>query len=258
MTEEPYKAARQLDLTYLPRLQCCQVTRSHPIVYEDDDYPCRHDYGDLVTLRLAAPHLTRLLLINHFKDVEGLQDCTKLQQLRLQGCAVNLPHLAQVIAGLPSLVDFWYSGTERVHGAPWMADPRPILWASIAQQQQLAATLGAATQLTSLFINSLSEYGIVKVGDKGQVTVNPEYQWLTDHTFKGWAGQIRDLSRLECLVMAVPMEGADVLQLTQLTAMTKLNIFDARNVSGSTWDELLEHMPRLQELNGCLMVDIGW
>jgi len=62
VTEAQYKAARQLDLTSLPFLQCCQVMRSHPIVYEDDDYPRRHDDCDLVTLRLATPHLTRLLL----------------------------------------------------------------------------------------------------------------------------------------------------------------------------------------------------
>lgn len=248
VTAEQHKAARLLDLTSLPLLQSCQVMRIHPWLYLQNGDE-NHEYTDLVTLRLAAPQLTRLLLVNHFKDVEGLQDCTKLQDLALAGCAVKLPRLAQLVTGFPSLRIFFYHGDEVVEGGMCcMCLGRPVLWASVEEQQQLASAISGATQLTSLYIHGLSERGYVKVGVTGQVTLDEGGpSRVTDGEYKGWGGKVCSLSGLQQLVLDAPMPDADILQLTQLTALTLFGVTENENFSvcDSIRNEVLSQMPRL-------------
>lgn len=119
-------------------------------------------------LKLAAPNLTRLLLINHFRNVEGLQDCTKLQQLQLEGCSITLCRLAQLVSALPSLSDFWWFGENSPGKAHRMRLEQPVLWAPVKEQRQLAAALSGATQLTSFFILGRFGDGYAKVEDGGR------------------------------------------------------------------------------------------
>jgi hypothetical protein len=109
---------------------------SHP--REDFDFDCM-DYTAAVTVQLAAPQLTHLLLYGIFGDVLGLQQPSKLAHLSLTAFssdAIKATRLAELVSGSPSVADFYFDGWEHNCDAPEMSLEIPILRAPVAEQQQ--------------------------------------------------------------------------------------------------------------------------
>lgn len=257
-------AARHLYLTHLTRLQCAELRAAHTsaavtsaMESAEADFNWRDGegkdlYSDAVTLHLPAQaqqQLTRLLLEGNFEEVMGLPGPCKLQELSLRGCSITAGRLAELVAGMPDLRDVFYCADEFNREDPDESVSAPMIRPTQPEVEQLAAALGAATQLTSLRIEGLSTKG--GGGDDANALQAPGV----------WGQHLRNLRQLRHLELddhsAVYMSTTEALQLTVLTALTTLQLdgmlvaergspYTTRvDVVGEVWDELRKHCTQL-------------
>jgi hypothetical protein len=203
-------------------------------------------------VHLAAPQLTRLALFGGFRDVLGLQDSTRLQQLWLMGCVVGAPRLVELLTTMPSLLDFSWDGSE---GALYsdMEEECSVLGMSLDQQRQLAMGLSAATQLTALSLDGLTDCGFVEENSSG-VLCSVGYRespHLPEPQGVPWGLHLQGLRRLQRLELVSfgghgPKPGlADVLSLTALSALTHLRLDVGGDVDDSVMVGFRQQMPGL-------------
>jgi hypothetical protein len=244
-SDAAWQAARRLDLSHLPMLQCCELQQDQS-EFIGDACP------DTVTVHLTASQLTRLALTGAIRDVSGLQDSTRLQQLWLKGCVVSVPRLVELLRGTPVLLDFSWDGWSE----DW--DYCPNLSMTL---RQLAAGLSSLTQLTALSIAGLSDCGFVEADRRGGVrkTVHREQTNTREPQSVPWGRHLQELRGLQRLELVSFEDGApepgtaDLLALTALTALTHLRLDVADDFDVTVCDGFRQQMPGLAEcaVHGC-------
>jgi len=267
--QELLQAAKRLDLTHLPLLQRCEVHRKLT-EFETDGY-YYWDYSQTMTIELAAPNLTRLQLDGNFSDVLGLPVPCLVQELCLVSCSIRGSRLACLISHMPHLVDFFYHSFEHNLEDYLLSVP-------MEEEQLVAAALGGATKLTSLYVDGLGMGGHMVWCEDGLVEAHRRVDRIVQESEQGldqdsqsssmdepeqdlddthWGRHISGLVNLRKLDLFVHVDDSDVLQLTTLTALTYLQLAGL-DVADETFKVVRAHLSALQVLNPPGYIDLSW
>lgn len=260
----------QLNLSHLPLLQRCELMRT--LSYPERDE--RDVSLGAVQVQLAAPHLTKLRLGGEFEDLAGLQECcAELQELTMVGCRTSTSCLASLLSCMPELRSFEFDGYDHNWDDDGFTD-EPMVKTMPEEERQLAAALGAATKLTKLSIEGVGPKGVYggnwlydvaaasSDADEGGRSASED----GDSSGTGsprteqcgpWGQSLPNLTNLQELQFVAEdksrWHAADFLQLTALTALTKLQYNlregDVAQSDSETLAQLKQLLPWVQDLD---------
>jgi len=262
-----FRTVQVVDLSHLPLLQRCELKRTLSGIA-----PSRTNYLDTMTVQFAAPHLTWLDLRGNFDEVLGLPSPCALQGLILMGGTIRASRLAQLISGMPELVECFYNGTDLTFDQPWFHLSCPLLAVPINEQQLVAEALGSATKLTWLFVDGLKTDGHLMWGEEGLVKAPRDVFRIRDpesspssgdeaeqgHSHVNWGQHISQLVNLIELRLLVKLCDSDVLQFTTLTALTLLDAGWNYDHNTLIREQVQPHLPALEWISPYLCLDYSW